>query len=141
MRPDIQTSGLPVTISTDLLNILWFHLGEHQQMISNASGITFNFRDPDYSPQHGGYRPVEIRLEKEGAVWYFAYITDFVYVGLNAFAELVKELDFDFANGVFTHNAFGLLPEKSLCDWFQLWQENFLNYYALQSYQVELSFD
>ena len=55
--------------------------------------------------------------------------------------DLSKELDFDFSCQVFSHNAFGLLSEKSLNEWFQLWQENFLNYYAQQSYTVSVSFD
>jgi len=31
----------------------------------DAAALTLNFRDPDYSPEAGGYRPVEIRLEKQ----------------------------------------------------------------------------
>ena len=54
MRPDINISELPVTVSSDLLNVLWFHLSEHQPAIEEAAGITFNFRDLDYSPEHGG---------------------------------------------------------------------------------------
>ena len=141
MRPEIHIANLPVTVSSDLLNVLWFHMAEHQQALNVVSGITYNFRDPDYSPEYGGYHPVEIRLDKRGNVWHFAYVTDFAYVGVGAYAELVKELDFDFNCQVFSHNAFGLLSEKSLNEWFQLWQENFLNYYAQQSYTVSVSFD
>lgn len=35
----------------------------------DATALTLNFRDPDYSPELGGYRPVEIRLEKRAGSW------------------------------------------------------------------------
>lgn len=59
MRPDIHIANLPVTVSSGLLNVLWFHMAEHQQTLNEVSGITYNFRDPDYSPVYGGYHPVE----------------------------------------------------------------------------------
>ena len=41
MRPDIHIANLPVTVSSDLLNVLWFHMGEHQQALNEVSGITY----------------------------------------------------------------------------------------------------
>ena len=148
MKPTLVITGLPVRISHDLQTLL-------EQAISSAledfpdeipdgptpAALTLNYRDPDYSATTGGYHPVEIRLERWDDGWHLRYVTDFAYVGVGAYAELVKELDFDFSCQVFSHNAFGLLSEKSLNEWFQLWQENFLNYYAQQSYTVSVSFD
>ncbi|WP_147746124.1 DUF2787 family protein, partial [Aeromonas veronii] len=58
----------------------------------DATALTLNFRSPDYSADTGGYRPVEIRLEKRAGSWGMAYVTEFTYLG----GELVKDLDFDF---------------------------------------------
>ncbi|HDX8399293.1 TPA: DUF2787 family protein, partial [Aeromonas dhakensis] len=56
----------------------------------DATALTLNFRSPDYSADTGGYRPVEIRLEKRAGSWGMAYVTEFTYLG----GELVKDLDF-----------------------------------------------
>ena len=57
--------------------------------------VTLNFRDSSYSPERGGFHPVEIMIEKGEVL----YVTDFCYFG--PFDELVKDLDWDFALGRF----------------------------------------
>jgi hypothetical protein len=96
-----------------------------------SEAVVLNFRDPNYSANNGGYHPVEIRLENEGDVWRFCYITDFCYVGSGEMAELAKDLDFDFQKGVF-QNLFGKYPIEQAIEIFQVWESNFV-YYAMVS--------
>jgi hypothetical protein len=97
----------------------------------NEKAVTINFRDPNYSSDDGGYHPVEIRLQNEGDGWRFCYITDFCYVGSGYMAELAKDLDFDFENGIF-NNLFGTYPIEQAIEMFQIWESNFV-YYAVVS--------
>jgi hypothetical protein len=64
-----------------------------QSGLDTSNGVILNFRDPDYDQESGGFHPVEIAICVDGKIH---YITDFFYVGMPPFAELVKELDFDF---------------------------------------------
>ncbi|MGB5830965.1 MAG: DUF2787 family protein [Thiohalocapsa sp.] len=88
-------------------------------------GMCLHFRDPDYGPEHGGYHPVEIAIAADGTL---LYVTDFAYVGQAPFAELAKELDFDFGAGLFQAmgRVFALEQGDAL---FQVWQQNFCAYY------------
>lgn len=97
----------------------------------NNEAVVLNFRDPNYSPDDGGYHPVEMRLENDGDGWRFCYITDFCYVGSGYMAELAKELDFDFNAGVF-QNLFGTYPIEQAIEMFQIWETNFV-FYAMVS--------
>ena len=60
---------------------------------ANGNGVILNFRDPTYSAENGRYHPVEISIDPEGNL---QYITDFSYTSNPPFAELEKELDWDF---------------------------------------------
>lgn len=95
-------------------------------------GVILNFRDPSYSPETGGYHPVEIAIDRKGII---LYITDFAYVGRAHFAELAKEIDFDFGHEAFQHfgREFTLPHGRKL---FQLWQRNFVSYYRSGVYTV-----
>ena len=92
-----------------------------------GDSVTINFRDPNYDAENGGFHPVEIRLEKRGEVWNVCYITHFAYVGIGPYAELTKELDFDFQSGVF-QNLFGVFPIEQATEIYQIWEGNFLYY-------------
>ena len=84
---------------------------------------------------------MEIRLEKHGDSWYFCYITDFTFVGIGPFAELAKDLDFDFQAGVF-QNLHGLFPIEVALDIYQIWEGNFLHYWqALNVFAIQISSD
>jgi hypothetical protein len=83
------------------LSPAFVHLLEAEIAKANPSpgdGLVFNFRDPSYSVESGGYHPVEIGLDPSGRL---LYVTDFAYVGMGWCAELAKELDFDFSCGLF----------------------------------------
>ncbi|MGE6648490.1 DUF2787 family protein [Shewanella colwelliana] len=109
-----------------------------------ASAVTINFRDPNYTAERGGFHPVEVRLEKEanavhGDQWRICYITDFSYVGVGYMAELAKELDFDFDNGIFQH-LMGATPLELAREIYQVWENNFLVYsLGVKAYQVTLT--
>lgn len=94
--------------------------------------VVVSFRDKDYSPETGGYHPVEVRVRADGTI---SYITDFSYCG-GPFPELVKELDFDFSVGAFGHMGrdFPLAEGKSL---FRVFQKNFVAYHAWGVFEVE----
>lgn len=111
--------------------------------ISNQAdnAVTINFRDPDYSPQRGGFHPVEIRLEKHAEQWQLCYITDFCYVGQMGQWELVKELDFDFSSGVF-QSISGVLVIEAAVEFYPIWEQNFLCYWQeLEVFNVIVSPD
>ena len=105
----------------------------------STSAITLNFRDPNYSAETGGFHPVEVRLERRGDAFDIIYITDFAYIGIGPFAELVRELDFDFQSGVF-QNLHGVFPIETGYDIYQNWGGNFLHYWReLSVFQVSIS--
>ncbi|MCE9685834.1 DUF2787 domain-containing protein [Shewanella sp. AS16] len=101
--------------------------------------VTINFRDPDYSPQHGGFHPVEVRLEKQAQQWCLCYITDFCYVGQGDYWELAKEVDFDFGCGLF-QSINGVFTLETATEIYQLWEQNFLCYWQeLEVFEVNVS--
>lgn len=107
----------------------------------DSKAVTINFRDPDYSPQTGGFHPVEIRLEKSADQWQLCYITDFCYVGYQGQWELVKELDFDFSCGVF-QSISGLLVIEAAAELYPIWEQNFLCYWQeMDVFNVSISTD
>lgn len=107
----------------------------------DSNAVTINFRDPDYSPQTGGFHPVEIRLEKGDDQWQLCYITDFCYVGYQGQWELVKELDFDFSCGVF-QSISGLLVIEAAAELYPIWEQNFFCYWQeMDAFNVSISTD
>lgn len=89
--------------------------------------IVLNFKDPKYSVDSGGFHPVEVMLKKGNKAYIIQYITDFAYVGEGDMAELAKESDFDFADGIF-QNLYGVYPIEQAHEYYQIWEQNFLNY-------------
>ena len=133
----IKFRDLALPVSERFCNAIAAQLTQHA---SKSDSITINFRDPNYSAENGGFHPVEIRLEKHDNSWHFCYITDFTYVGMGAFAELAKDLDFDFQAGVF-QNLFGLFPIEVALDTYQIWEGNFLHYWQdLNVYTIKISY-
>jgi hypothetical protein len=100
-----------------------------------ASGVILHFRDPGYSAETGGFHPVEICIRATGRI---EYITDFAFVGRGPYAELVKEIDFDFSLGLLQHfsREFPIYAGREL---FAVWQENFVAYHRMGAYTVEAS--
>jgi len=121
----IHYEGLALPVSKQLADALADLLTKHG---GKGDSVTINFRDPSYSAESGGFHPVEIRLAKREQGWHFCYITDFTYVGSGPYAELAKDLDFDFDAGVF-QNLFGVFPIEQATDMYQIWEGNFLHYW------------
>ena len=129
---NIQHTGYPVKISQQLVAIIYKELEKFEG--DTSEGFIINFRDPDYSSESGGYHPVEICVNGKGR---FQYITDFAYVGDGHYAELCKELDFDFGYKVFQHmgREFPIADGAGL---YRIWQSNFCYYYQQQVFEVSI---
>jgi len=124
----IQKNGYALPVGSELIEIL---SKEIQASGKNGNeALYINFRDPDYSPESGGFHPVEIMVSGAGII---QYITDFAYVGYPP--ELVKEIDFDFSYGVFQHMGRDF-PIGNNHSFFCLWQSNFCAYYNMGVFNV-----
>ena len=128
-----ETSAFP--IGGELLNLLVNELGESGDLAHKP--LTINFRDPTYSAEKGGYRPVEIRVGKGGRV---EYITEFSYMGLGDFAELGKSSDFDFSQGVY-QNEYRTYPitAKGVEQFYRVWESNFCSYIKARVFRVQIT--
>lgn len=129
----IQNSGYLLPVSDQLVAIIQREID--QSSVDTSSGFTLNFRDPDYSAESGGYHPVEIAVDEQGRI---LYITDFAYFGSGPYAELDKEIDFDFGYKVFQHMGREFPIERG-ASLFELWQSNFCDYVERQVFEVLLS--
>lgn len=90
-----------------------------------------NFRDSSYHPETGGFRPVEIMVDKLGDHFAIVYYTEFRYFGQGIYAELGKSNDFDFSHGVY-QNEHGVTPlQADHGELFSLFLSNTLSYYLL----------
>jgi len=128
-----QQNTQSLKLSKDLINII-------EQQIENKKAsdgyLTLSFRDPTYSSETGGYHPVEILINAAGQV---QYITDFTFFCQEGgYAELVKELDFDFNLGLFQHMGRDY-PLEEGAELFQIFQSNFCSYYESGVFEVEVS--
>ncbi|WP_412514178.1 DUF2787 domain-containing protein [Shewanella indica] len=130
---------LPVTVT--LSGILRRTLEEHPND-QCSDGVTLNFRDPNYSVEHGGYHPVEIRLERSDSAsgWRLVYITDFAFFG-PVYPELEKELDFNLSNGTGYQAYTGEYPLNHFRGLYRIWESNFRYYLGLGVYQLTVTWD
>lgn len=126
----IRTDNLPWAFTQKLRQLLQDEL--LKAGLSEESGAVITFRDPDFSADTGGVHPVEIYITHEGEL---QYITDFAYYGRPPQCELVKEIDYDFANCIFQH--FGVeYPIKHGHELFKIWESNFLEYHRIGAFSV-----
>lgn len=127
---NISTTNLPLPVSDKLTGLIKEALKGKD--LTNKTSVTLNFRDPDYSAEKGGYHPVEIMLKRKGDEWHMLYITDFCYAGIGPYAELVKDLDFDFGAGVF-QTQYGYYRIEEASDIYPVWEQNFCVYLEIQN--------
>lgn len=106
----------------------------------DLNSVTFNYRDPDYSYESGGYHPVEINLYRQGDCWYLNYFTDFAYFG-GPFPELEKEMEVLFQEKQVYNSFFGHCHLEHADSLVRLLLENFCNYVEMEVYQVQVSAD
>lgn len=128
----IRTDCLPWPLSKKIVRILEKELSA--SMFPSDSGVVISFHDQSYSPQEGGFHPVEIAIAADGSI---QYVTDFAYYGSPPYSELDKEIDFDFSQGLFQHlgREYPVLKGRDL---FRLWQSNFVTYYGMGIYTVSV---
>lgn len=129
----IHQENYTLPVSQKLIDLLYQEMGEIPPMRHKLFGVSFIFRDIHYTPNKGGYHPVEIRLIRQNDQWYFDYITDLSYQG-NIYPELEKELDFSWPQRYVFHARLGDLPYQQGCELFELWQTNFLSYWHMGVY-------
>lgn len=129
----INCTNLPWPLDKRLIDLLQHEISAAG--INGNTGAVLNFRDPEYDAHTGGFHPVEIAVEGDGSI---QYITDFALYGIPPHAELCKEIDFDFSLKLFQHMG-REFPIKSGKELFELWQENFISYYKMNAYVVDVA--
>lgn len=128
-----KTSAFPV--SERLVQLLTSALCEAGDYPHRS--VTLNFRDPDYSAERGGYRPVEIRVNDDGEI---VYITEFTYFGQGAFAELSKATDFDFGERTYRNEyRTYVITDRGVEEFYRLWESNFCAYIEMDVFKVQVS--
>ena len=130
MTLELSQVELLLPVSESLVDVLELYLCK-SVMPANASAVTFNFRDSNYSAESGGFHPVEIRLFKDQDSWQWDYITDFAYQGPAGMAELEPELDFNLKTGSAYSLLTGVLTDIAAHELYQLWEGNFLSYESM----------
>jgi len=129
----INRSLCALPINPDFAAIIDAELAKADK--ASPEGCVINFRDPTYSAETGGFHPVEVSINASGVL---QYITDFSYFGQLPYVELAKELDFSFELSLFGHMGrdFPLSEGKEL---FAIFQDNFVSYYQMEVFEVEVS--
>jgi len=133
--------GFALPVAPTLLALLEQEVTHTALDLARLTQLTFNFRNPGYTPEQGGTHPVEIRLIRGVDGWLFDYVTDFSYQGLGQDAELYKELDFNFLDDEHYLQGWGPLPITDAQELFNMWQHNFLAYAQLGFFTVAVSGD
>ncbi|CNB47527.1 Protein of uncharacterised function (DUF2787) [Yersinia frederiksenii] len=133
----IHQEGYSLPVKQTLIDILFKEMGTPPPMKSTLFSVSFVFRDIHYSPDNGGYHPVEIRLAHDNDQFYFDYITDLAYMG-NLYPELEKEIDFSWSQRYAFYAGVGDLTHRDGCELFALWQSNFINYWQTGVYTSQI---
>ncbi|NOI36789.1 DUF2787 domain-containing protein [Vibrio cyclitrophicus] len=142
MKLCFSKNKLTLPVSVDLQDTLNRVISESGKWTSMIQSVVINFREKSYSPENGGYHPVEVRITRLNDQWVFDYITDFSYCGL--MPELEKEIDFDFGHGVAYIRYMGEVPitESSVAEFYSMWETNFLSYIGMDCFdEVKVTFD
>lgn len=122
---EIKLNPYPIPVKQELIDILKAEISKTE--ITGENGVCIVFKDKSYSPERGGFHPVEISINSKGEI---LYITDFAYRGIPPMAELCKELDFDISMKIFQMND-DCYPIEQSRSMFRIWQGNFCAYYKM----------
>ena len=137
MKLDFQASGqkhLQLSLHATINEAIQLH-PEHDNATTR---IVLNFFDPFYSPDSGGYHPVEIAMNRENEVWNLEYMTDFAYYGKH-YPELEKEIDINFTTGQVYSSFSGYLDQINGQSLSMLFITNFIEYYKLGVYTLKVT--
>ena len=130
----LEHGGYPLPVTRELIEVLEEE-SERRIFDPTKTGIIFSFKDPAYTAETGGFHPVEIAL---GSNLRLLYITDFAYYGQPPFAELEKEIDFDFSGWTLNHRG-EEYPIEEQAELYEAWQSNFIAYYRMGVYDASVS--
>ncbi|WP_135382137.1 DUF2787 family protein [Vibrio tasmaniensis] len=142
MKLCFSKNKLTLPVSVDLQDTLNRVISESGKWAPMIQSVVINFREKSYSPENGGYHPVEIRITRLNDQWVFDYITDFSYCGF--MPELEKEIDFDFGHGVAYIRYMGEVPitESSVAEFYSMWETNFLSYIGMDCFdEIKVTVD
>ena len=142
MKLCFSKNKLTLPVSVDLQDTLNRVINESGKWTPMVQSVVINFREKSYSPENGGYHPVEIRISRLNDQWVFDYITDFSYCGL--MPELEKEIDFDFGHGMAYIRYMGEVPiiESSVAEFYSMWETNFLGYIGMDCFdEIKVTVD
>ena len=131
-----QVSGLKVPDS--FIGVIVSAVTNGGDSVGGSKAVTLNFRDPGYSPEAGGFHPVEVRIEKQATSWQLIYITDFSYQGRHT-PELIKEIDVCFSIKQVYHFLAGWLNAREGKELLALFISNFVENYNTGFYQVTVT--
>jgi hypothetical protein len=130
----VVVDGYPLQISRKLVSILQREIDRAKILAGTAAYI--HFRDPSYSASAGGFRPVEVFINDTGLI---QYLTEFTWVGREPMLDLAKSADFDLCQGVYQDlYACHRLDTKDVKEFWKLWSGNFISYYEMDIYTVEV---
>lgn len=134
MKLTINLEGLTLPISKKLINLLDMHLSNRETKPSHT-GFTFNFRDTSYSPDKGGYHPVEIGIGSYDGILKIDYITDFSFCA-GPFPEIAIEFDFNCQENMLFSSYQKPIPlnDPEVLDFYQLWETNFISYVEMKCF-------
>ncbi|MBF0382647.1 MAG: DUF2787 family protein [Magnetococcales bacterium] len=129
----INIENCPLPISRKFVRLLKAEI--EKSGVETKHGIIINFKDPDYSAETGGYHPVEVMISESGII---QYVTDFAFAGAPPFAELVKDIDFDFQAGIFEQMG-RVYPIEQGGPLFQIFECNFVSYYQMSVFHTKVT--
>lgn len=133
----IHQGNYALPVKQALIDLLFKEMGAPPPMKSRLLAVSFIFLVIHYSPESGGYHPVEIRLLHDDGQFYFDYITDLAYMG-NVYPELEKEIDFSWSLQYAFFAGIGDLSHRDGCELFELWQSNFVSYWTMGVYTPQI---
>ncbi|NAX34110.1 DUF2787 domain-containing protein [Vibrio sp. V27_P1S3P104] len=114
--------NLPFSVTSKLSEFL-------AQRINKDGLSIINFRNSKYHAEAGGFRPVEVMIEKSGESYAIIYYTEFRYFGQGIYAELGKSNDFDFRELTYYAEFIGPVPfDEEVGEMFNLFVSNTLSY-------------
>ncbi|MEG5550385.1 DUF2787 family protein [Enterobacter wuhouensis] len=125
--PVILQGGYVLPLSRSFTQLLLDILAQKPPHRHPITGLTINFRDPEYSPEKGGWHPVEIRLIPAGEDWQLDYVTDFHYAG-HPWPELEKDVDVSWTQQYTWLPRFGDISHVDAREFWSLWESNFMAY-------------